>query len=68
MLMGRVRVKICGITNVEDARAAVQAGADAIGLVFADSPRQVDVVTARRIVDSLPAWVSAVGVLVKSVV
>ncbi len=64
--MGRVRVKICGITNATDALTAVDAGADAIGLIFAKSPRQVTVARAREIVAGLPAWVSAVGVFVNS--
>lgn len=60
----RVRVKICGITRVEDALTAVTAGAHAIGLVFADSPRQVTLETARHIVSVLPPFVCAVGVFV----
>ena len=60
-----VRVKICGITRPEDALAAAQAGADAIGLVFyAASPRAVDCATARRIVDALPPFVTTVGLFV----
>jgi phosphoribosylanthranilate isomerase len=58
------RIKICGITRPEDAVAAAQAGADAIGLVFAKSPRQVTIRQARRIVAALPPFVSAVGVFV----
>jgi phosphoribosylanthranilate isomerase len=57
-----VRIKICGLTRSEDAVAAALAGADAIGLVFADSPRQITPAAARQIVQSLPPWVSAVGV------
>lgn len=61
----RTRVKICGITRVEDAQACVAAGADAIGLVFYEpSPRYVTVEQARHIVASLPAFVSAVGLFV----
>jgi phosphoribosylanthranilate isomerase len=59
-----VRVKICGITSAGDARVAVEAGADAIGLVFAESPRQVTVAQAARIVEAVPPWVSVVGVFV----
>jgi phosphoribosylanthranilate isomerase len=60
----RVRIKICGITRPEFARAAAEAGADAIGLVFAASPRRVTTAEAARIVDALPPWVTAVGVFV----
>ncbi|MEQ1602705.1 MAG: phosphoribosylanthranilate isomerase [Methylophilaceae bacterium] len=61
----RTRVKICGITRVEDAVAAVQHGADAIGLVFyAKSPRNVSRQQAARIVAELPAFVSVVGLFV----
>lgn len=61
-----VRIKICGVTRPIDAAAAAEAGADAIGLVFADSPRRVTVRQAREIVASLPPFVSAVGVFVNS--
>jgi phosphoribosylanthranilate isomerase len=58
-------VKICGITCVADALMAARAGANAIGLNFyADSPRHVDVATAREIVQCLPPFVDAVGVFV----
>jgi len=60
----RVRVKICGITRPEGARAAAEAGADAIGLVFAESPRRVTPEDAGRIVQVLPPWVAPVGVFV----
>ena len=60
----RTRVKICGITRPEWAVAAAEAGADAIGLVFADSPRRVKAAVASRIIQALPPWVAAVGVFV----
>jgi phosphoribosylanthranilate isomerase len=55
-------VKICGITNEEDALAAVALGADAVGFVFAPSTRQVTVGTARDIARRLPPEVMTVGV------
>jgi phosphoribosylanthranilate isomerase len=58
-------VKVCGITRVEDAEAAVAAGARALGLVFwPRSPRFIDPYRARAIVATLPAFVTAVGVFV----
>lgn len=63
--MPKVRVKICGITRLEDARAAVTAGADALGFVFhASSPRAVTAERARGIVAELPPFVTVVGVFV----
>jgi len=60
-------VKICGTTNLEDALLAVQAGADAVGFVFYEkSPRNIDVATARAIVEKLPGNVEKVGVFVDS--
>ena len=59
-----VRVKIEGITSLADARAAIRYGADALGFVFAKSPRMVDVKTARRIVANLGPFVQTVGLFV----
>jgi phosphoribosylanthranilate isomerase len=57
-------VKICGTTNLEDARAAAAAGADAVGFVFAESPRQISPEAAAEIVRELPVQVEKVGVFV----
>ena len=59
-----VRIKICGITNTEDAQAAAKLGADAIGFVFAPSPRQISSEKARAIIRTLPPLVQTVGVFV----
>jgi phosphoribosylanthranilate isomerase len=59
-----VKVKVCGITTPEDARFTAESGADAIGLVFARSPRRVGVERAREISAALPKSVLKVGVFV----
>lgn len=66
-LMTIPRVKICGITRVEDALAAARAGADAIGLVFySRSPRHVSRKLAAEICASLPPFVTTVGLFVNA--
>ena len=63
----RTRVKICGITRVEDAISAVNAGADAIGLVFyAPSPRALTITQAQQIIAAIPPFVSVVGLFVNT--
>jgi phosphoribosylanthranilate isomerase len=61
-----VKVKVCGITNPGDARVAADAGADAIGLIFAESPRRVEVEEARKVAIALPEDVLKVGVFVNA--
>lgn len=63
----RTRVKICGITRAPDARAAAEAGADAIGLVFyPPSPRYLSLERAREIRDALPPFVQTVALFVNA--
>jgi len=64
--MQRVRVKICGLRDPLQALRIAQMGADAIGLVFAPSPRWVSPEQARAVTDVLPPFVAAVGVFVNS--
>ncbi|MNI04288.1 N-(5'-phosphoribosyl)anthranilate isomerase [compost metagenome] len=59
-----VRIKICGLTDLDAANAAIQAGADAIGFVFTKSKREISPERARTIISALPPYVTTVGVFV----
>jgi phosphoribosylanthranilate isomerase len=60
------RVKICGITSIEDARVCVECGADAIGFMFAESPRRVTPEQAREIIRDCGPFMTTVGVFVNA--
>ena len=63
--MYRTRIKICGITNLQDAKAAIDEGADAIGLVFCEnSPRYINISRAKEIVENTTPFVNCVGLFV----
>ncbi len=63
----RTRVKVCGITRLEDAKSAIEQGADAIGLVFYEaSPRHVSIEQAHDIANQVPAFVTVVGLFVNA--
>jgi phosphoribosylanthranilate isomerase len=58
------KVKICGITCKDDAEAAVRFGSDAIGFIFANSPRRITPFAAKDIISSLPPFIATVAVFV----
>lgn len=57
-----IKVKICGITNLEDAHVAIEAGCDALGFIFADSLRKVNIENASYILKSIPPFISCAGI------
>ncbi len=57
-------IKICGTTSLTDAELSVSCGADALGFIFAESPRRIDLVLAAEIIGALPADVEKIGVFV----
>ena len=60
------KFKICGITNIEDAKEAVRLGADAVGFVFAKSPRRISPEDASKIIAELPDSIFKVGLFVNA--
>ncbi len=56
------KIKICGITNLKDALSAADSGADALGFIFASSPRQISTENAREIIHDIPPFIYKVGV------
>ena len=61
-----VKVKICGITNLEDALMAQDAGADILGFVFANSPRQVDINKVNEIIGNISSYIKVAVLFVNA--
>lgn len=61
-MINMVKVKICGITSLEDALTAIECGTDMLGFIFAPSPRRMESKAVREIIASLPSEVKTVGV------
>jgi phosphoribosylanthranilate isomerase len=59
--MSRTKIKICGLTRARDVKCALRCGADAVGFVFAESPRRVDVSRAKELAGLVPVSVLSVG-------
>ena len=60
----RTRIKFCGCTDLHDVMLAIETGADAIGMIFAPSPRRITESAARHIAENLPPFITPVGVFV----
>lgn len=60
----RTKIKICGITNLEDALISINAGVDALGFIISPSPRQIEINVAHKIISKLPPIVTTIGVFI----